>query len=52
MTQTYNIFSRLSLDPNTGIITIKSDGSGFDRELVSRHYLTVEARDNLGYGNR
>ncbi|GFG38793.1 hypothetical protein Cfor_02805 [Coptotermes formosanus] len=42
----------LSLDPNTGIITIKSDSSGFDRELVSRHYLTVEARDNLGYGNR
>ncbi|XP_069668723.1 cadherin-23 isoform X2 [Periplaneta americana] len=42
----------LTLDQNSGIITIKSDGSGFDRELVSRHYLTVEARDDLGFGNR
>lgn len=46
------VLSRLSLDPYTGIITIKSGDSGFDRELVSRHYLTVEARDDLGYGNR
>jgi hypothetical protein len=46
------VLSRLSLDPYTGIITIKSGGSGFDRELVSRHYLTVEARDDLGSGNR
>ncbi|GLH04217.1 Cadherin-87A [Gryllus bimaculatus] len=42
----------LSLDPVTGIITIKSTGPSFDRELVSRHYLTVEARDDLGNGNR
>ncbi|XP_049786609.1 cadherin-23-like [Schistocerca cancellata] len=42
----------LSLDPVTGIITIKSDTPGFDRELISKHYLTVEARDDLGNGNR
>ena len=46
------IFFRLTLDPVKGIITIKTDGSAFDRELVSRHYLTVEARDDLGFGNR
>lgn len=27
-------------------------GTAFDRELSSRHYLTVEARDDLGKGNR
>lgn len=27
-------------------------GSSWDREQVSRHYLTVEARDDLGNGNR
>ncbi|XP_067000515.2 cadherin-23 [Anabrus simplex] len=42
----------LSLDPVTGVITIKSTGPGLDRELVTRHYLTVEARDDLGRGNR
>ena len=34
------------------MITIKHTGPSFDRELVSRHYLTVEARDDLGKGNR
>ena len=43
---------RLSMDPLTGVITVKETGSSFDRELVSRHYLTVEARDDLGKGNR
>lgn len=43
---------RLSMDPLTGIITVKEPGTSFDRELVSRHYLTVEARDDLGKGNR
>lgn len=40
------------MDPLTGVITVKETGSSFDRELVSRHYLTVEARDDLGKGNR
>nr|CAD7442233.1 unnamed protein product [Timema bartmani] len=40
----------LYLDPNTGVITIKSIEPAFDRELMSRHYLTVEARDDLGDG--
>lgn len=47
----YN-FCRLSLNPLSGVITVKESGSSFDRELVSRHYLTVEARDDLGRGNR
>lgn len=42
----------LSLNPLSGVITVKESGSSFDRELVSRHYLTVEARDDLGRGNR
>lgn len=43
----------LHLDPNNGIITIKStEGQFFDRELYEKHYLTVETRDNLGEGNR
>ncbi|KAJ8674820.1 hypothetical protein QAD02_010606 [Eretmocerus hayati] len=42
----------LSLNPRTGLITVKQPGVSFDRELSSRHYLTVEARDELGRGNR
>lgn len=42
----------LSLDPITGAITIKSEKPTFDRELISKHYLVVEARDDLGLGNR
>ncbi|XP_063975231.1 cadherin-23 isoform X2 [Diachasmimorpha longicaudata] len=42
----------LKLNTTSGVITIKNTGPGFDRELVSRHYLTVEARDDLGRGNR
>lgn len=34
------------------MITVKQPGASFDRELVARHYLTVEARDELGKGNR
>lgn len=46
-------YFRLTLNAMTGIITVKSPGgSSFDRELVARHYLTVEARDDLGQGNR
>ena len=40
------------MDYNTGLITVKQPGSSFDRELISRHYLTIEARDDLGKGNR
>ncbi|XP_036234309.2 cadherin-23 isoform X2 [Bactrocera oleae] len=43
----------LHLDPITGVITIKQPGdSAFDREIISIHYLTVEAIDNIGIGNR
>ncbi|OXU32081.1 hypothetical protein TSAR_007838 [Trichomalopsis sarcophagae] len=42
----------LTLNYNTGVITVKQPGVSFDRELVSRHFLTVEARDDLGKGNR
>ncbi|XP_072938602.1 cadherin-23 [Epargyreus clarus] len=43
----------LSLNSISGVITVKQAGDGsFDRELVSRHYLTVEARDDQGKGNR
>ncbi|KAH8267311.1 hypothetical protein KR018_005727 [Drosophila ironensis] len=43
----------LHLNPITGIITIRQPGgSAFDREIISRHYLTVEAIDSVGLGNR
>ncbi|XP_044756938.1 cadherin-23 [Coccinella septempunctata] len=43
----------LNLHPTSGVITVKTAGGpNWDREQVSRHYLTVEARDNLGRGNR
>ncbi|XP_013175482.1 PREDICTED: cadherin-23 [Papilio xuthus] len=43
----------LNLNEITGVITVKQSGDGsFDRELISRHYLTVEARDDQGNGNR
>lgn len=41
------------MDPLSGIIKINNPGGdAFDRELVAKHYLTVEARDNQGRGNR
>lgn len=44
---------RLELHPISGIIKVKtSGGPSWDREQVSRHYLTVEARDDDGNGNR
>lgn len=42
---------RLELDPETGVITLKEAGA-LDRETIAEHYLTVEARDHLGQGNR
>lgn len=42
-----------NLDPIAGTISIKSPGGNFfDRELFAQHYLTVEARDDFGQGNR
>lgn len=50
---TGSVAQLLNMDPNTGIITVKSTaGNFFDRELYEKHYLTVEAKDNLGEGNR
>ncbi|XP_046805505.1 cadherin-23 [Lucilia cuprina] len=47
------IANLLHLNPITGLVTIKQPGgAAFDREIISRHYLTVEAIDNLGMGNR
>lgn len=47
------INSRLKLNAITGEITITGEGGdAFDREVRSKHYLTVEARDDLGTGNR
>ncbi|KAF9810081.1 hypothetical protein SFRURICE_011249 [Spodoptera frugiperda] len=48
-----SIANLLNLNPISGVITVKqAGGDSFDRELISRHYLTVEARDDLGKGNR
>ncbi|KAL4713341.1 hypothetical protein ACJJTC_006809 [Scirpophaga incertulas] len=48
-----SIANLLNLNPISGVITVKhAGGDSFDRELISRHYLTVEARDDLGRGNR
>lgn len=45
--------SRLNIHPVSGVITVKTPGGpSWDREQVSRHFLTVEARDDLGNGNR
>ena len=46
----------LSLDSITGVITSKNQSESpfllFDREKINFHYLTVEARDDVGRGNR
>ncbi|KAJ2950157.1 hypothetical protein O0L34_g11512 [Tuta absoluta] len=48
-----SVANLLNLNPVSGVITVKqAGGDSFDRELNSRHYLTVEARDDLGKGNR
>ena len=49
--------SSLTLDPFSGMITTGTDDEDthetfFDRERISFHYLTVEARDDNGEGNR
>uniref|UniRef100_A0AAR5PBK0 Cadherin domain-containing protein n=1 Tax=Dendroctonus ponderosae TaxID=77166 RepID=A0AAR5PBK0_DENPD len=48
-----SIGNLLNIHPVSGIITVKTAGGpSWDREQVSRHFLTVEARDDLGNGNR
>lgn len=47
----------LSINPMTGVITVKSTGqlnhsTYFDRERHVQHFLIVEARDAAGFGNR
>ncbi|CAH4029361.1 unnamed protein product [Pieris brassicae] len=50
---TGSIAHLLNLNPISGEITVKqAGGDSFDRELISQHYITVEARDDLGKGNR
>ncbi|RWS14756.1 cadherin-23-like protein [Dinothrombium tinctorium] len=46
------IASKLNLDPVSGVLTVKTSDHGFDRETISQYYLTIEARDNNGTGNR
>ena len=43
----------LDLDPKTGAVTVSNRSKNvFDRESSEFHYLTVEARDDGGRGNR
>ncbi|CAL8106930.1 unnamed protein product [Orchesella dallaii] len=50
---TGSIANELNLDPMTGLITVKkSNKTLLDRELSPVYYLTVEAQDNAGRGNR
>ena len=42
----------LSINSITGDISVISPEPLFDREFIDRHYVTVEAVDNLGKGNR
>ncbi|XP_071547487.1 cadherin-23 isoform X5 [Panulirus ornatus] len=42
---------KLKMNPETGVIVLKESGA-LDRESVAEHYLTAEARDDLGRGNR
>lgn len=44
--------NKFKLDPLTGVITLKTNEHGFDRETIAQHHLIVEARDNNGSGNR
>ncbi|XP_022239300.1 cadherin-23-like [Limulus polyphemus] len=46
------VADKLTLDSISGVITVKTSQHGFDRETTSQYYVTVEARDNEGLGNR
>jgi hypothetical protein len=41
----------LKIDSETGIITLESNDE-IDRELISEYRITIEARDQLGRGNK
>ena len=45
-------FFRLHLDPLTGIVSIKDPDHGMDRETTAQYFVTIEARDSNGLGNR
>uniref|UniRef100_A0A8D8Q5N3 Cadherin-23 n=1 Tax=Cacopsylla melanoneura TaxID=428564 RepID=A0A8D8Q5N3_9HEMI len=47
-----SVADMLKLDPVSGILTVNSETELFDREQVDRHFVTAEARDELGFGNR
>ncbi|OTF71569.1 hypothetical protein BLA29_006623, partial [Euroglyphus maynei] len=55
-----DIAAALSLNPITGLITVKNDTDFkdsknsvyFDREQHTQHFLIVEARDAAGFGNK
>jgi len=50
---TGSIAEELILNPITGVITVGSrDKNSLDRELSSAYFLTAEARDSGGRGNR
>ena len=42
----------LELDKKSGVVTLGNTTGIFDREKTDFHFLTVEARDDLGRGNR
>ncbi|XP_054716346.1 cadherin-23-like [Uloborus diversus] len=46
------IADKLHLDPVTGVISIKNADHGMDRETTAQYFVTVEARDSNGLGNR
>lgn len=46
-----SLADKLEMDPETGFITLRESGA-LDRESVAVHYLTAEARDDMGNGNR
>ncbi|XP_035210796.1 cadherin-23-like isoform X2 [Stegodyphus dumicola] len=46
------IADKLRLDPLTGVISIENSDHGMDRETTAQYFVTVEARDNNGLGNR
>ncbi|XP_030382490.1 cadherin-86C [Scaptodrosophila lebanonensis] len=42
----------LTLNAETGLITVSTNNHGFDREVMPEYHLYVEARDMSGEGNR
>ncbi|KAG8193980.1 hypothetical protein JTE90_013674 [Oedothorax gibbosus] len=46
------IADKLHLDPVSGVVSIKTSDHGMDRETTAQHFVTVEARDSGGLGNR